>query len=140
MPLIDHGLDELKIWAFNLTGYNQEVIKNQYTTNMWNATKAVHAPHWGQKLFTPAFYKPEKMETFHRQWDARLGLEIIKMRHAMTNKVGDEIQRKKQKEEIEAYIQKVYQDENEALLKDVYVTDHAPKQARYNTLGNKDDE
>ncbi len=28
MPVIDHGLDELKVWAFNLTGYNQEVIKN----------------------------------------------------------------------------------------------------------------
>jgi hypothetical protein len=30
MPTIDHGLDEDHIWAFNLTGYNQFVIKNQY--------------------------------------------------------------------------------------------------------------
>lgn len=28
MPLIDHGLDEQHIWAFNLTGYNQFAIKN----------------------------------------------------------------------------------------------------------------
>lgn len=34
-PLIDHGLDELQVWAFNLTGYNQEVIKNQYVSNIW---------------------------------------------------------------------------------------------------------
>jgi hypothetical protein len=140
MPVIDHGLDELKIWAFNLTGYNQEVIKNQYIGNMWNATKNMHVPHWGQKLFTPAFYKDEKMEAFQRQWDARLGLEIIKMRHAMTNRVGDVEQRRKQKEEIEGYIRKVYQEEQEALLKDVYVTDHTPKQAKYTTTNNKEDE
>lgn len=116
MPVIDHGLDELRIWAFNLTGYNQEVVKNQYVSNMWSATKNVHLPHWGQKLFTPAFYKEEKMESFYRQWDARLGLEIIKMRHAMTNRVGDANQRRQQKEEIENYMRKVYQDEQEALL------------------------
>lgn len=44
------------------------------------------------------------------------------------------------KEEIEAYIQKVYMDEQKALLKDVYVTDHKPKQAKYSTINNKDDE
>ena len=64
MPVIDHGLDELKVWAFNLTGYNQEVIKNNYSLNMWNATKSNHVPHWGQKLFTPAFFREEKMEAF----------------------------------------------------------------------------
>lgn len=140
MPVIDHGLDELKVWAFNLTGYNQEVIKNNYSLNMWNATKSNHVPHWGQKLFTPAFFREEKMETFQRQWDARLGLEVIKIRQAMTNRVGDINQRKKQKEEIEQYIQKVYQDENEASLSDVYVTDHTPKKARFTTTGSKDDE
>ena len=140
MPVIDHGLDELKIWAFNLTGYNQEVIKNQYVSNMWSASKAMHLPHWGQKLFTPAFYKDEKMEAFHRQWDARLGLEIIKMRQALTNRVGDRHQRQMHKEEVESYIRKVYQDEQEALLKDVYVTDHKPKDRKYSTTGSKDDQ
>ena len=58
----------------------------------------------------------------------------------MTNRVGDVNQRKKQKEEIEQYIQKVYQDEKEASLSDVFVTDHTPKQARFTTTGLKDDE
>jgi len=107
---------------------------------MWNATKSNHVPHWGQKLFTPAFFREEKMEAFQRQWDARLGLEVIKIRQAMTNRVGDVNQRKKQKEEIEQYIQKVYQDEKEASLSDVFVTDHTPKQARFTTTGLKDDE
>lgn len=39
MPVIDHGLDELRIWAFNLTGYNQEIIKNSYSLDIWEATK-----------------------------------------------------------------------------------------------------
>jgi hypothetical protein len=59
-------------------------------------------------MFTPAFYKPEKLEKFNRQWDTRLGLEIIKLRHAMTNRPGDINQRKKQKEEIEAYLKQAY--------------------------------
>jgi hypothetical protein len=103
-PVIDHGLDERHIWAFNLTGYNQMAIKNQYTSNIWNATKAIHAPFWGQKLFTPAFYKEEKLGKFYRQWKARLGLEVIKMRHAIINRPGDLVQRRKMKDEIEAYI------------------------------------
>jgi hypothetical protein len=79
-------------------------IKNQYTSNIWNATKAIHAPFWGQKLFTPAFYKEEKLGKFYRQWKARLGLEVIKMRHAIINRPGDLVQRRKMKDEIEAYI------------------------------------
>lgn len=66
MPYIDHALDEEAIWAFNSTGYNQFVIKNQYTQSIWNATKATHAPFWGEKLCMPAFYKEEKMEPFYR--------------------------------------------------------------------------
>lgn len=45
----------------------------------------MHAPHWGTKLIAPAFYTREKYETFKRQWDHRLGLELIKMRHAIYN-------------------------------------------------------
>lgn len=74
IPLIDHSLDEEYIWAFNVTGYNQFVVKNPYTQNIWNATKATHAPFWGEKLFTPAFFKEEKLERFFRQWETRLGL------------------------------------------------------------------
>lgn len=140
LPSIDHGLDEEHIWAFNNTGYNQFVIKNQYTTNLWNATKATHAPFWGQKLMTPSFYKEDKLPRFYRQWESRLGLEIVKMRHAITNKPGDIEQRKRQKEEIEAYIQSAYRKEMDAELKNVYVTDHTPKQRKYATINSQEDE
>lgn len=30
IPVFDHGLDEEYIWAFASSGYNQNVIKNQY--------------------------------------------------------------------------------------------------------------
>jgi|LauGreDrversion4_2_1035121.scaffolds.fasta_scaffold146891_3 hypothetical protein len=48
------------------------------------------------------------MEKFYRQWESRLGLELIKMRHAATNIPGDIKQRQMQKEEIEAYIAQSY--------------------------------
>jgi hypothetical protein len=49
------------------------------------------------------------------------------MRHSIFNKAGDAQQRKQMKEEIEGYMQQVQRQEHEALLKDVYVTDHKPK-------------
>ena len=116
MPVIDHGLDELKIWAFNLTGYNQEVVRNPYAQNIWSATKATHAPFWGNKLFTPAFYKEDKMERFMRQWSSRLDLEVLKMRQAITNNPGDQNQQRQFKAELEAFIQSAYKKEQEALL------------------------
>jgi hypothetical protein len=88
-PLIDHGLDEDHIWAFNVTGYNQSVVKNQYLLNPWNATKSNHAPYWGQKLLTPSFFKEEKMAKFKRHWEHRLGLETLKIRQAIVAVPGD---------------------------------------------------
>jgi hypothetical protein len=44
------------------------------------------------------------------------------------------------KAEIEAFLQSAYKEEREALLKDVYVTDHKLKQAKFNTINKKDDE
>lgn len=83
-PIIDHGLDEERIWAFNSTGFNQSAIKNPYSRSIWESTKLTHAPFWGQKLMTPAFYKQEKLPRFYKQWTSRLQLEMIKMRHALT--------------------------------------------------------
>ena len=60
MPTIDHGLDEDYIWAFNLTAYNQHVIKNQYMRDLWGASSDFSVPFWGMKLITPAFYKEDK--------------------------------------------------------------------------------
>lgn len=39
-------------------------------------------PYWGLKLSTPQFYSDEKMQKFMRQWQQKLGLEIIKARQA----------------------------------------------------------
>jgi hypothetical protein len=75
MPTIDHGLDEDHIWAFNMSGYNQFVIKNPYKQNIWDATRLWHAPFWGTKLQTPSFYKEEKLGKFYRQWATRLDFE-----------------------------------------------------------------
>lgn len=103
-PTIDHGLDEEHIWAFNLTGYNQMVIKNQYTRNLWNSTKMLHQPFWGEKLITPTFYKDEKYAKFLKQWGIRLNLEFIKMRHALISNNPDKQTKQMMKEEIEAFI------------------------------------
>jgi hypothetical protein len=88
-PAIDHGLDEGHIWAFNVTAYNQFHIKNNYTRNLWSTTKNFHLPFWGQKLFTPTFYKDDKFTKFIRQWGVRINFEMIKMRHAIVARRGD---------------------------------------------------
>ncbi len=139
-PVIDHGLDELPVWAFNVTGYNQNTVKNQYINNLWDSTKETHAPFWGPKLFTPAFYKEEKLPTFNRQWIRRLGLETIKMRHAIYNRPGDEQQRMKMKQEIEGYVAETMELEAAAQLEGVYVTDRVPKQKRFATTNKAEDE
>ena len=123
-----------------MTGYNQYAIRNQYIGNIWDATKRTHAPFWGPKLFTPSFFKEEKLDRFYRQWATRIGLEIIKMRHAIMNKSGDAAQRLKMKEEIEEYVKGAYEKESLANLKDVYVTDHVPKQKKLSTTNHSEDE
>jgi len=45
-----------------------------------------HVPFWGMKLITGVFYSDDKYARFLNQWRLRLGLEMIKMRHAL---VGD---------------------------------------------------
>jgi len=91
-PSIDHGLDEDYIWAFPHSVFNQRVIKNPYLRSPWEASQKTHAPFWGEKLLTPAFFKEEKMEKFYKQWDMKLGLERIKMRQALTYRHGDKAQ------------------------------------------------
>jgi len=55
---------------------------NQYSRDMWDAMKMTHAPVWGQKLSTPAFYSDEKYARFFEHWKQRLGLEMLKIKHA----------------------------------------------------------
>lgn len=80
---IDHGLDEEKIWAFNHTLYNQHLVKNDWSNPFTKAYTKSYAPFWGEKLTQPAFYKRDKMPKFYRHWGHRLGLESLKIKHAM---------------------------------------------------------
>ena len=81
-PLVDHGLDEEHIWAFRKTNYNQEVVYNHYTRDIFSALKERKAPWWGIKLAAPAFYKEEKLSKFFPQWAIRTDFEALKLRHA----------------------------------------------------------
>lgn len=139
-PTIDHGVDEDFIWAFQRTGYNQLVVKNQYLKSPWAATQQLHQPHWGTKLFTPTFFKEEKLPKFFKQWELKVGLEKIKMRQAMHYRPGDKVQQKQFKNEIEAYLQHAEDVMANEELKDVYVTDHQPKPKKYFTISKSEDE
>ena len=103
-PVIDHGLDEDKIWAFRMTAYNQDQIKNEWALDLNEAKKSSHAPWWGLKLATPAFSKDSKLPTFFRQWQSRLELELLKSRHAIelaqAKQTSDPKTRQRMKEEV----------------------------------------
>jgi len=140
MIAMDHGLEEDKIWAFRMTLYNQSGIFNNYTRNIFSATKANHVPFWGLKLSTPAFYKDKKLEKYAKQWKLRLGLEQIKLRHARVIRPDDLAQRDQFKAEIQQYLADSYQKMDEELLKDVYITDHKPVDKRFSTTSEEEDE
>ena len=82
-PTIDHGLEEDEIWAFRLTGFNQVAVDNSYVNNIYSASRASHVPFWGKKLIAPAFFKEHKFKKYIEQWNTRLGLENMKIKHMM---------------------------------------------------------
>ena len=140
-PVIDHGLDEEKIWAFPRSLYNQEIVQN----NWWDPSNTGHlnsyAPMWGNKLVGPAFYKHEKLPKFFRHWHHRLGLEAIKRRQV--EKYGRDPSAAAKAEmsaEINKYIKDCYDYEDELKMKDVYVTDHKVVAPKYLTQGDQEDE
>ena len=92
-PLVDHGLDELQPWAFRKTNYNQIVVHNRHTRDLWSAIKEHNAPWWGKKLAAPHFYTKEKFEKFLSQYALRLDFENLKTRHARELMPGDLAQR-----------------------------------------------
>jgi hypothetical protein len=81
--LVDHGLDEEHIWAFQTTLYNQKKVKNQWADPGNKAFAYSYAPFWGEKLTMPHFYKHEKLPKFYRHWSHRLGLESMKIKHVL---------------------------------------------------------
>ena len=63
-PTVDHGVDEDEVWAFRTDALNQKVVNNPYSKGIFQASRLSHAPFWGEKLATPAFYKEDKYEKF----------------------------------------------------------------------------
>lgn len=139
--LVDHGLDEEHIWAFQHTLFNQDMIKNPYMDSGTKATLLSYAPFWGEKLSQPHYFKHDKMPKFQRHWQHRLGLEVIKMNHALTyGPNASDKQRQAMQNEISKYITDCYQAEQDVKLKDVYVTDHSPVEEKYVSNGEEEDE
>ena len=62
------------------------------------------------------------------------------MRQAIEEIPGDLQQRQRFKEEIEGYLSWVEKQANEEAYKDIYVTDHKPKQKKYHTTNKAEDE
>ena len=100
LPVIDHGLDEDKVWAFRMTAYNQSGVINRWAQNPLKQSQQSNVPFWGFKLATPVFYKDEKYAKFLKQWTQRQNLEVIKIKQAITLRPGDAAQRKQNKLEI----------------------------------------
>lgn len=139
--LVDHGLDEDRLWNHAITLYNQRKVKNPYTAPDGPATQQSHAPPWGLKLSMPHFYKPEKIEKFHRHWGHRLGLEVLKMRQAALHGAWpDEETHKANEAEVSSYIEACEDYERGEKLKDVYVTDHVPATPKYLTGSDEEDD
>jgi hypothetical protein len=103
-PIIDHGLEEDKVWAFKLTYFNQIVINNDYKNDLGSTKNKSNLPFWAMKLAAPAFFKREKWEKMMLQWKWRMGLEYIKQQHSLTHNPGDQQLKLKQKREIMNYL------------------------------------
>ena len=139
VPVIDHGLDEEKIWAFRKTNYNQDVIYNPYTRDRFSAMYEHNAPWWGLKLSTPAFYKDEKYAKFFKQYAIRLEFQRLKLRHAQELRPGDMAQRDQMKAEVSDFLADAKKQMLEEEMRDVYVTDHKPLVKKFSTLSEEED-
>lgn len=70
----------------------------------------------------------------------RIGLENLKRQHAADPDQSEKAQRLRQRE-LEDYVENAQREyKTKHFLKDVYVTDHTPKEKKYNTNNSKEDE
>ncbi|MFS8160631.1 MAG: hypothetical protein ACMG6E_10610 [Candidatus Roizmanbacteria bacterium] len=116
------------------------MVKNQYSRSMMAAARQFHQPFWGQKLVSPVFYTDEKYDRFMKQWNIKLGLEQIKMKHAIFNvDVSNKKHRNKMKDELMDYISESHLTDSQEKLKDVYVTTHEPKIPKFHTNNEEED-
>lgn len=140
MPVIDHRIEEDQVWAFRTNWFNQTAVVNKYVTDSWSATQDSHVPFWTAKLTTPAYYSDEKFKKFEKQWSQRVGLELLKLKHAAEFKFEDRVQRRRHKHELQDYIQKVYDSQIEDSMQNVYVTDHKKEAEKYLTFSEEEDQ
>jgi hypothetical protein len=115
------------------------VIRNQYSRSIIEASTRIHAPFWGEKLRAPAFFKEDKLKRFYKQWDLRLGLEILKIRHAIVN-INNRKHYPEMRDEIDAYIQYAKKEDQKEFMQDIYVTNHEPRIPKYHTINSAEDE
>jgi len=81
------------------------------------------------------------MPKFYRHWNHRIGLEVLKINHAMTyGPNATEAQKVHMNAELSKYIDDCYDKEKELKLNDVYVTDHSEVEQRYLSSGDEEDE
>jgi len=142
IPLVDHGSDEDHIWAFHRTLFNQQRVKNPYATDQFSKQLTLsHAPFWGQKMSQPHFFKPEKVAKFNRHWNHKVGLENLKMKHAIVFGANPTPQQKERiSAEINKYVADCYQYEKDLQLRDVHVTDHVKEDTKGITQSEDEDQ
>ncbi len=136
---VDHGLEEDQVWAFRMTTYNQSVVTNAYKNNPLSAMSKNHVPFWGHKLMTPIYYREDKYQKFIQQWSYRLGLEQIKLRHALNPNNGDPRAIRAEYQELYDYFNWVKVEQQKEAMKDVYVTDHKYRAPKLHTLSEEED-
>lgn len=123
-----------------MTPYNQIAITNKYINNVWKAVEDKNVPWWGKKLMAPAFYKDDKWYKLLKQMEWKRELEQIKFRQGLEFNPDDREQGKIHAAEITEFLEDIKSRQLEEELKDVFVTDHKPKDKKFTTLSSDEDE
>ena len=140
LPYVDSGVEEDKIWNFQKSLFNQDVIKNNYANEFQNIFSKSHAPWWGKKLMHPTWYKKDKYQKFLKQWQIRLDFEQLKMKQAIERVPGDKQQADYHKIQLDEFLVQAEDEMHKDKLKDVYITDHVAKTKQFMTTSEEEDE
>lgn len=139
MPAYDFGHEEGMIWNWQKTLLNQNVVKNNYSTEFQSMFGKSNAPWWGKKLMIPTWYKKDKYQKFLKQWEIRKELEALKMDQALELRPGDQKQHDEHTKAINDFLSKAEDRMHEDQLKDVYTTDHTPRPKKFATTSEEED-
>ena len=131
-PACDHKLDEDPIWNFNYTSYNQYAINNEYKTNFMQMMERNSIPFWSDKLLLPSYKNDASLKKLYTQWNQRIGLETLKMRHSLVNSRSP-IVADQQSAEISQYIENCKLDNKLEEASDVFITDRKPRDKKFQT-------